>query len=185
MPHVIERAATGRAKCRGCGESIAKDGLRFGERLPNPFDEGGGEMTHWFHLACAAYRRPEALAPTLTDYSAEVPDREILAREAALGLAHRRLPRVGTASQAPSGRATCRACRTIIEKGAWRIALVYYEDGRFTPSGFIHAGCTAAYIETTDVLPRLRHFSRSLSPEDLSAIRDAIHDGARQASARA
>ena len=40
MPHVIEPAASGRAKCRGCGEKIAKGKLRFGERLPNPFGDG-------------------------------------------------------------------------------------------------------------------------------------------------
>ena len=94
---------------------------------------------------------------------------------------HRRLPRVGTASRAPSGRATCRACRATIEKGAWRIALVYYEDGRFSPSGFIHAKCTTAYIETTDVLQRLSHFSPGLSAEDLVTIREEISGQARPA----
>ena len=56
MPHVIETASSGRAKCRGCGEKIAAGELRFGERLPNPFAEG--ETTHWFHLECAAFKRP-------------------------------------------------------------------------------------------------------------------------------
>ena len=40
MPHVIEPAPTGRAKCRGCGEKIGAGELRFGESLPNPFAEG-------------------------------------------------------------------------------------------------------------------------------------------------
>ena len=60
MPHVSERAPTGRAKCRGCGRPIAAGSLRLGERLPNPFADDGGEMTHWFHPACGAFRRPEA-----------------------------------------------------------------------------------------------------------------------------
>jgi hypothetical protein len=60
MPHTIERASSGRAKCRGCGQAIPKDTLRLGERLPNLFADDGGEMTHWYHVACAAYRRPEA-----------------------------------------------------------------------------------------------------------------------------
>jgi hypothetical protein len=30
MPHVIEHAASGRAKCRGCDAKIDKDELRFG-----------------------------------------------------------------------------------------------------------------------------------------------------------
>ena len=40
MPHVIEAAPTGRAKCRGCGRAIARGELRFGERLPNAYGEG-------------------------------------------------------------------------------------------------------------------------------------------------
>lgn len=57
MPHTIEPATIGRSKCWGCREPIAKDELRFGERLPNAF--GDGEMTIWFHLACAACKGPE------------------------------------------------------------------------------------------------------------------------------
>ena len=58
VPHVIEHASSGRAKCRGCGRPIAKGELRFGERQPNAFGEG--EMTLWFHVTCAAYARPES-----------------------------------------------------------------------------------------------------------------------------
>ena len=54
MPHVFEEASSGRSKCRGCGVPIAKGELRFGERLPNPFGEG--EVTHWFHPMCAAWK---------------------------------------------------------------------------------------------------------------------------------
>ncbi|NIL99791.1 MAG: hypothetical protein GTN89_02335, partial [Acidobacteria bacterium] len=57
MPHVLEPATSGRAKCRGCGQAIKKDEIRLGEKLPNPFAEG--EMTHWYHPPCAAFKRPE------------------------------------------------------------------------------------------------------------------------------
>jgi hypothetical protein len=57
MPHVIEHATSGRAKCRGCGGRIDKDALRFGENRPNAY--GDGEMTLWFHVPCAAYKRQE------------------------------------------------------------------------------------------------------------------------------
>jgi hypothetical protein len=67
MPHVIEPAPTGRAKCRGCNQLIARGEPRFGERLPSPFAEG--EMTLWFHPLCAAYRRPESLLQGLTETS--------------------------------------------------------------------------------------------------------------------
>src|SRR6478736_6926755 len=57
MPHVIEPATSARAKCRGCDQKIDKGELRFGERQPNAFGEG--EMTLWFHVPCAAFKRPE------------------------------------------------------------------------------------------------------------------------------
>jgi len=174
MPHVIERAPSGRAKCRGCGEKIAGGALRFGEQLPNPFATGENAdnalMTHWFHLTCAAYRRPEAFLEGLAAVTETIDDRATLEREAALGVAHRRLPRVSTAERAPTGRATCRACKTLIDKDTWRLALVFYEEGRFVPSGFIHAKCVKEYIETTDLRARVKHFSPALSDADLDQL---------------
>jgi hypothetical protein len=175
MPHVIELATSARAKCRGCGERIAAGTLRFGERLPNPFaDAEGGEMTHWFHLTCAGFRRPEPVIETLETTTIEVDRKEDLLREAKLGVTYRRLPRVNTAARATTGRATCRHCREPIVKDAWRISLVYYEDGRFLPSGFVHLACVAAYFETTDVMARVKHFSPALTDADLGEIASQI-----------
>lgn len=169
MPHIIEPASSGRAKCRACGAKIAAGELRFGERLPNPFADEGGEMTHWYHVLCASYRRPEAfleLAQASEDAPA-IEDRDRLVNEAKLGIEHRRLPRVSVAGRAPTGRATCRACKSLIGKGAWRIALVFYEDGRFSPGGFVHATCAVTYFETADILRRVKHFSPDVSDADL------------------
>lgn len=174
MPHTIEHATSGRATCRGCGERIASGTQRFGERLPNPYADEGGEMTHWFHLPCAAYRRPEALLATLATCADPIDDRARLEREARLGITHRRLPRVSAASRAPTGRAVCRACKEPIARDTWRVALVFYEDGRFVPSGFIHAGCVAPYIETTAIMDRVRHFTPALTPADLAEVAAAI-----------
>lgn len=178
MAHVFERAPTGRAKCRACGQLIAAGDVRFGERLPNPFADGENvEMTHWFHVSCAAFKRPEPFVAALEaeGSGAEILEgREPLEREARLGLTHRRVSRVDSASRAPSGRATCRACKEKIEKDTWRIALVWYEDGRFVPSGFIHLGCAASYLETSDLLARLRHFSTGLTDEDFAQIAAAL-----------
>jgi hypothetical protein len=172
MPHIFEQAPTGRAKCRGCRLAIPASSVRFGERLPNPFADEGSEMTHWFHVPCAAFRRPEPFVETLADPTARLieGDRDRLEQAARLGLAHRRVPRISTAGRAPTGRATCRACRELVAKGAWRIALVYYEDGQFAASGFVHARCAGAYFETTAIADRLRHFSPDLTDEDLNAL---------------
>jgi hypothetical protein len=85
---------------------------------------------------------------------------------------HRRLPRIGGVERSSSGRAQCRHCREAIAKDSWRIPLFFWEEGRFSASGFIHVRCSAAYLETTDdILPRLLRFSPGLSEEDLAQVR--------------
>jgi hypothetical protein len=173
MPHSIERASSGRAACRGCGAKIAAKEWRLGERLPNPFADGeGAEMTHWYHLTCGAFRRPEAFLEALAASTelGDLDERAMLGHEAALGITHRRLPRVNTADHAPTGRATCRACKNLIEQGAWRIGLMFYEDGRWSASGYIHASCAGGYLETTAIRPRLTYFSPSLTETELGEM---------------
>jgi hypothetical protein len=168
MPHTIEPAASGRAKCRACGAAIAKGELRFGERLPNPFAEEG-EMTLWFHLACGAFKRPGALLEALRAPDAagqDIERREWLEHTAEQGVEHRRLPRANGAERASTARAACRSCRERIPKDSWRIRLEFFEDGRFNPSGFIHVACAEAYLGTTEILERLKHFSAELGAED-------------------
>ena len=174
MANIIEAAKTGRSKCRGCGQLIAAGSDRLGERVPNPFDDEGGEKTDWFHLACAAFMRPETFLVTVADTAATIPDRARLENEAKLGVKFRRLPRATKVERAPSGRAACRACKKTIDKDTWRIALMYYEDGRFAPSGSIHVSCIPEYIETADVMGRLRHFTPSLTDADVAEIQSLL-----------
>ena len=169
----LESATSGRAKCRGGGQAIQRGELRFGERLPNPFAEG--EMTLWFHPLCAAYKRPEPLLETLE--GASLPDRESLESAARGSLAHRRLPRIDGGERAPSGQARCRHCREPIEKGAWRIRLVHFDEGQFSPGGYIHLGCRNAYFETADILQPLLHFSVPLSDAEREELRLACAGG--------
>ncbi|HEX6275672.1 MAG TPA: hypothetical protein VFZ53_21675 [Polyangiaceae bacterium] len=168
MPDQIEAAPTGRAKCRGCGNAIGKGELRFGEALPNPFGEG--DAMFWFHLACGACMRPEKFGPALETQPAPPPDAEWLKHAAEQGLAHHRLPRLKTVERAPSGRATCRSCREVIDKGAWRFALQMFEEGRFSPIGSIHVECAKAYFETKDVLDRVRKLTPALGDADAAEI---------------
>lgn len=174
MAHVFELAASGRAKCRGCGRALQKGELRFGERLPNPFTEG--EMTHWFHPACAAYKRPEALLEGLDASAAEVPDRGDLERRARASLAQPRLRRIDGAERAPTGQAKCRQCHAPIERGSWRIRLVLYDEGVFSPGGFIHAGCRQAYFEAADILEQALHFSPGLAEADREALSECFRE---------
>ena len=96
-----------------------------------------------------------------------LPDRESLEEAAHFGLEHRRLPRLNGAQQATTGRARCRCCRELIAQHAWRLPLVYYQESRFEPSGYIHADCAAAHLGTTEILDRVRHFSPDLGEEEL------------------
>lgn len=170
MPHVLEIASSGRAKCRGCGLPIAKDELRFGERQPNAF--GDGEMTLWFHPRCAAYLRPEPFLEALPT-APQSPEGD-LESAAQFGIDHRRVPRIHGAERAATGRARCRHCKELIDKGEWRIALVFFEEYRFNPGGFLHAGCSSAYFETVEILPRLQHFSPDLTDPDAAEIGNAV-----------
>jgi hypothetical protein len=171
VAHVIEPASSGRAKCRSCDQPIAKGELRFGERQPNAF--GDGEMTLWFHLACGAYSRPE---PFLEVQATAPPDAQLesLAVAARFGIEHRRVPRLHGAERATSGRAHCRSCRELIGKGEWRLPLVFFEEYRFSPGGYIHARCAREYFETSELLDRIRHFSPAMTEPDLAEIAAAL-----------
>jgi hypothetical protein len=171
VAHVIEPASSGRAKCRSCDRPIAKGDLRFGERQPNAF--GDGEMTLWFHLPCAAFSRPEPFLETQSAAPAGV-ELEPLAAAARFGLEHRRVPRLHGAERAASGRAHCRSCRELIAKGDWRLPLVFFEEYRFNPGGYIHARCAHAYFETVELLDRIRHFSPDLREPELAELAAAM-----------
>lgn len=49
-PFAIERAKTGRAKCKKCKCPIDKDQVRIAKLMANPFGEG--KMKSWHHVSC-------------------------------------------------------------------------------------------------------------------------------------
>jgi len=173
MSHTIEAAASGRAKCRGCGQSIKKGELRLGDRQPNPFADEG-EMTLWFHLACGAYKRPESFLDATGATDETIADEDELTALAQRGVEHERLARLDGAERAPTARATCRHCREKITKGAWRIRLVFFDDGRFQPAGFVHAECATAHFGATPTIEHVACFSKDRSAEELEEVRDLI-----------
>src|SRR5882724_1300565 len=176
MPSVIERAATGRAKCRACSLAIAKGEERFGEALPNAYGEG--ESLFWFHLRCAACSRPESLLPVLEQSQAVANEREALTSLAQDGIAQPRLCRIAKAERASSGRARCRHCRELIEQGAWRISLQMFEDGRFRPIGTIHASCAVGYFGAEPEQTRLTLPNNQLQPDELAEVVRLMREGA-------
>lgn len=180
VPHVIEPAASGRAKCRGCGRTIDKGTLRFGEKVDNPYGEG--YATWWFHLVCGAMRRPEAFDALMR----HAEDLHLDAGERLWGLAkagieYPRLARITKAERDKSGRARCRQCRDTIDKQTWRIALGIWEDGRFSGMGFLHVACATAYFGTddaADLRARIEAMSPGLEAGDLDQLQAQLSPAA-------
>jgi hypothetical protein len=84
------------------------------------------------------------------------------------------LSRLVRAERAPSGRAHCRSCRELIEKGHYRLALHLFEDGRFSPIGSIHVECSLAYFGTAAILPRIQRLTPSLADTDAGEIESLL-----------
>ena len=60
----------------------------------------------------------------------------------------------------------------LIAKDAWRIVMVFYENERFVPAGFLHASCALKYVEVEagQLLSRVRRFSPGLGEADLADL---------------
>lgn len=173
--HVLAPASSARAKCRACGRQIQRGELRFGECIPNPYADG--EMTLWFHPGCAAYRRPEPFLQALTQTTEPVHDREYLERAASRAVTHPRLVRIDGAELSRSGQAKCRSCHEPIARGEWRIRLAFFEEGRFSPGGYLHLNCRTTYFETDEVLDHVLQFSPQLSEAERETLVLAFNTG--------
>lgn len=128
----------------------------------------------WFHLPCAACLRPEQFLPVLNAHTPEPPDADWLRRTAEVGVQFPKLARLGHAERAASGRAHCRSCRELIEKGRFRLALQAFEDGRMGPIGSIHVECAEAYFGTADLLDRLERLTPELDAEARAELAEAL-----------
>jgi hypothetical protein len=182
VPHEIESAKSGRAKCRACKLVIDKGDLRLGEEVPNAF--GDGEARHWYHLRCGALRRPEAFL----EASASIAENEVsilktgeldaLRELAEPGVTYYRLSRFVKVHTAPSGRARCQGCRDLIEKGQLRFVLERIEDGMVSGSGFVHVMCAHKYAGAVDgILERVRNLSE-LGDDDWAQVNQALTEQA-------
>lgn len=182
MTHTIERAPTGRAKCRACKRALVKDGLRLGEETPNAF--GAGTAMHWYHLACGARQRPEAFISAWQSFALNCQDEGVLAegakllQTAELGKVYYRLPRFVRAERAPSGRARCQGCRELIEKDALRFVLQRIEEGMPSGAGFVHVDCAHLYAGAVDEIIERVVDQSELDQESWSEVEASL---ARQA----
>jgi len=139
--------------------------------VPNPVAEG--ESQHYYHLRCAAERRPKPFADFLSTLVPPRDDQEELSAAASLAIAHHRLERLGLLERAKSARANCRHCREPIDKDTWRVALQPLEDGRLAAWGFLHLHCVGAYSGVKPGLERLLRYTE-LSVEDSEQIAEIL-----------
>ena len=153
-PYKIEPARSSRSGCKGCRRKIAKDALRLGVMIEGPF--GAGYL--WFHLNCAAKRRPEDLEEAYAQQAwpegCEVPPIEELrklADVAAKEKAEKKEPPYG--ELAPSGRSKCKQCGETIDKGTVRVVLSrevhFYNQVRSGPIN-VHPACVQAALDAED-----------------------------------
>jgi hypothetical protein len=183
MPHKVELAPTGRASCRGCKQPLEKGKIRFAEEFANAYSEDGGMSFRYWHLACAATKLANELAPALSAYEGEVEDRATIE---ALVAEHAKPP-MPFAEHAKNGRAKCRACDETIAKGELRVAFERTFEGPMGPqkgAAYSHVKCLRRYLEREvergqeatppGVLLAQLEAHAQLAPEDLAAIRQAL-----------
>jgi len=167
MP-IIEEAKSNRAACRGCREKIQKGELRMGDEVVNAFSSGDDPSFQWYHLSCAANKKPKELKAALAEYPGEVPGRaeleETLAKAPAPRGARKTFP---YAERAASGRSKCVECGEAIEKGEMRVAIEREVDtGAFvtTGAGYLHPRCAEDNVRAAAAA------NSQLSAEDAAAL---------------
>ena len=167
---VIEPDSSGRSKCRGCKQNIAKGSLRFDEQLPIPIADD--DVSLWFRLPRAAFRRPQALLKTVS--IAPLEDRHChdhLSEISHIGTEVPRLQRIAETELSPTGRAHCTYSKEPIPTDSWRIQQEHFGESAFTPSGNIHLGCVNPFFPKNEtVLVRIQYFAPSLTEAQLPDI---------------
>jgi hypothetical protein len=188
-PYVIEGARSSRAKCKTCRKTIDKGVLRLGVLIEGPY--GIGYL--WHHLSCAAKRRlddvEEAYAAEAWKAAKEPPESVPSIEE--LRKVHEEAeekrqsrPRLPYAEIDPSGRAKCKQCGELMEKGSLRVVLgreIEFGNQYRTMPIQVHPGCVALELEREDCATEsagfaeaLRANSQGLGSEQVHSVLEAV-----------
>ncbi len=176
-PYKIEAARSSRSRCRTCKRKIDKDTLRLGVLLEGPY--GTGYL--WHHLTCAAKRRFDDVEAAYDQETWEVtpalpPLDELRKLREKAEEKRKNKKEAPYAELAPTGRSKCRHCEKLIDKGAWRVAVLreveFYGQVRHSPVN-VHAHCVAPELRSPDCaseadgfLEALKANSSTLSAEE-------------------
>lgn len=184
-PYVIEGARSSRSKCKSCRKKIDKGILRLGVLIEGPY--GIGYL--WHHLTCAAKRRlddVEAAYERKAWNDAKEPPENVptieemrkLNEEAEEKREQRK--KIPYAEIDPSGRAKCKHCGEVMEKGSLRVVLgreIEFGSQYRTMPIHVHVACVAGEIEKVDCSSRsdafegsIRQNSQGLSEEQIESV---------------
>jgi hypothetical protein len=180
MAHTIEVAKTGRAGCRACKTPIPKGELRFGEEVPNAFSASGEMSYQWYHLPCAALKKPASLKTALAAFTGEVPGRAELEKTLEEAAKKEKPSSYPYAERASTGRARCQACQQPIEKGSLRVAVereVETSSFRTSGAGYLHPRCAKEFTKDADLLAKIKANALALGPAELEELARGL-DGA-------
>ncbi len=190
-PYVIEGARSSRSRCKTCRRSIDKDTLRMGILIEGPY--GTGYM--WHHLKCAAKRSFEQVAEAYQQEAwnhAKTPPENVPTLEKLQALhddadqERKERKQIPYTEPAPSGRARCKHCNELIEKGSMRVILgrsVEFGNQLRTAPINVHPRCVAEALQEEDCSTENESFagnlhsnSKEVSTESMEAVLAAIGD---------
>lgn len=177
MAHTIEVAKTGRAGCRACKTPIPKGDLRFGEEVPNAFSASGEMSYQWYHLPCAALKKPTQLKQALAAFTGEVPNKAELEKTLEESAKKQKPSAFPYAERASTGRSRCQQCEEPIQKGALRVAVereVETSSFRTAGAGYLHPECAKEYTKDDQLISKIRSNTTNLPPQDLEDLSKAI-----------
>lgn len=168
--YIIEGARSARAKCKSCRKKIDKGVLRLGILIEGPF--GLGHL--WHHLTCAAKRRlddvEEAYAMAAWQFAQSPPEnvppieelRKLHEEAEEKKQSRKRIPYVEVD---PSGRAKCKNCGEVMEKGSLRVVLgreIEFGSQYRTMPIHVHPRCVADELEKPDCNTEVDGFANAL-----------------------
>ncbi|XP_055492366.1 poly [ADP-ribose] polymerase 1 [Leucoraja erinacea] len=181
-----EYAKSGRASCKKCGESIAKDSLRLAIMVQSPMFDG--KVPHWHHYSCF-WKRTRVGAPGEVDGLSDLrwEDQEKIRKsvETGGGGAGGKGGEAGektladfAVEYAKSNRSTCKGCGAKIEKDKVRLSKKMMDpekpqlgmiDRWYHPDCFVFRRAELAFLPTHSAT-QLRGFS-SLSADDKATLK--------------
>ncbi|GCC19371.1 hypothetical protein chiPu_0021057 [Chiloscyllium punctatum] len=187
-----EYAKSGRASCKKCGESIAKESLRLAIMVQSPMFDG--KVPHWHHYACF-WKRARVVSPSDVDGLSDLrwDDQEKIKKAIETG---------GTGGgkggeqgdskgektlidfaveYAKSNRSTCKGCSEKIEKDTVRVSKKMIDaekpqlgmiDRWYHPACFVTNRAELGFLPTYSAT-QLKGFG-TLSAEDKAALKKQL-----------